>query len=221
MLLFLLCCCLCCFFAIVCMCAVLGCFCFCFLLCLCCFLYIQAAALSYPINALVTPAAWHTELPQGKQKLPQVDIRIGTPIWNHHFFNGFNLSIVRFTCRDTASNRTNQYVISMFQMHFPNGTLRKPSFRQMHEQNRKQNPPAWHSDLPQSKLVLDQSCLSSQTWTGFQWLHYTPLRFGQNMHWKEACTTKSKTYRRATKTCVPMRYVAKIEPIEYVKSGLF
>ena len=58
---------------------------------------LQAAALSYPINALVTPAAWHTELPQGKQKLPQVDIRIGTPIWNHHFFNDFNLSIVRFT----------------------------------------------------------------------------------------------------------------------------
>ena len=117
------------------------------------YLYIQAAALSYPINALVTPAAWHTELPRGKQKLPQVDIRIGTPIWNHHFFNGFNLSIVRFTCRDTASNRTNQYVISMFQMHFPNGTLQKPSFRQIHEQTRKQNPPAWHSDLPQGKEV--------------------------------------------------------------------
>ena len=114
---------------------------------------LQAAALSYPINALVTPAAWHTELPQGKQKLPQVDIRIGTPIWNHHFFNGFNLSIVRFTCRDTASNRTTQYVISMFQMHFPNGTLQKPSFRQIHEQTRKQNPPAWHSDLPQGKEV--------------------------------------------------------------------
>ena len=101
----------------------------------------------------VTPAAWHTELPQGKQKLPQVDIRIGTPIWNHHFLNGFNLSILRFTCRDTASNRTNQYVISMFQMHFPNGTLQKPSFRQIHEQTRKQNPPAWHSDLPKAKEV--------------------------------------------------------------------
>ena len=63
---------------------------------------IQAAALSYPINALVAPAAWHTELPQGKlQKLPQVDIRIGTPIWNHHFFNGFNLSIVRFRYAET------------------------------------------------------------------------------------------------------------------------
>ena len=127
---------------------------------------LQAAALSYPINALVTPAAWHTELPQGKQKLPQVDIRIGTPIWNHHFFNGFNLSIVRFTCRDTASNRTNQYVISMFQMHFPSGTLRKPSFRQMHEQNRKQNPPAWHSDLPQSKQKLPQMAIpiGTDTW---------------------------------------------------------
>ena len=117
----------------------------------CLIIYVQAAALSYPINALVTPAPWHTELPQGKQKLPQVDICIGTPIWNHHLFNGFNLSIVRFTCIDTASNRTNQYVISMFQMHVPNGTLQKPSFRQIHEPTRKQNPPARHSDLPQGK----------------------------------------------------------------------
>ena len=70
----------------------------------------------------------------------------------------------------------------------------------------------------ETELVLDQSGLSSQTWTGFQWLYH--LRFGQNMHWKGSMH-HHKTYRRATKTCVPMRYVAKIKPIEYVKSGLF
>ena len=41
---------------------------------------LRAAALSYPIHLLATPAAWHTELPQGQQKLPQIAIRIGTPI---------------------------------------------------------------------------------------------------------------------------------------------
>ena len=82
------------------------------------------------------------------------------------FFNGFNLSIVRFTCRNTASNGTNQYIISMFQMHFLNGTLQKPSFRQIHEQTRKQNPPAWHSDLPQGKQKLPQMAIpiGTDTW---------------------------------------------------------
>ena len=54
----------------------------------------------------------------------------------------------------------------MFQMHFPNGTLQKPSFRQIHEQTRKQNPPAWHSDLPQGKQKLPQMAIpiGTDTW---------------------------------------------------------
>ena len=46
------------------------------------------AALSYPINLLATPAAWHAGLGS--------------------FFNDFDLFIVRFTGKDTVSNRTNQ-----------------------------------------------------------------------------------------------------------------
>ena len=51
-------------------------------------------------------------------------------------------------------------------MHFPNGALQKPSFREIHEQTRKQNPPAWHSDLPQGKQKLPQMAIpiGTDTW---------------------------------------------------------
>ena len=51
-------------------------------------------------------------------------------------------------------------------MHFPNGTLQKPSFRQIHEQTCKQNPSAWHSDLPQGKQNLPQMAIpiGTDTW---------------------------------------------------------
>ena len=65
----------------------------------------------------------------------------------------------------------------------------------------------------------DQIGLSSQTWTGFQWLY--PLAFWTKYALERSMHHKIQNISESNKNlCVPMRYVAKIKPFEYVKSGL-